>query len=136
MKELYNALSDPSIYDNFPSISSTTSPMIVFSFHVQRLLSYPIRLCMHERGISQRELVKLLNESNSKLNYTYSSLRHCLYSDNIRNLNINYFGNIYIVLGLPFPTLEGLLYAKEQFDKVTESKRISRELNNTLNGSK
>jgi hypothetical protein len=71
------------------------------------ILSLPIKQRLVELSISKPTLIQLLSQQGFK--YSYSGLCSTLDGYNYRSVNINYFSQIYFVLGLPLPSAESLL---------------------------
>jgi len=71
---------------------------------IHLMLSYPIKVTLHERSINLPYVINLLEQKGFK--YSYNGVKSSINGYNSSNINFNYFTNIYSVLGLPVMTIE------------------------------
>lgn len=98
------------------------------------LYSYPIKVALFERKISVKRLVKIMQLKGFV--YNYDLLYVSLSGRAFNNFNLNYFVNIYNVLGLPLPTPDYLYKSWLRWEEIKEIKRQSAIANKALKALK
>lgn len=94
---------------------------------IQKTLFLPIFVALHERKISFKELVHILNEKGYK--YKIATLYSTNLGVNSFIININYFSQIYESLNLDPPTPESLIKAHLKYLSIKEEKKARAEAN-------